>query len=398
MGQTGFGVYLHIPFCRAKCVYCDFFSVPAATAPVPDYLRALEREMELAARILDLADRRVFSVYLGGGTPTILTAAWLAGLLQKVAGVFSLDPECEITVEANPGTVDEDKLKTLRGAGVTRLSLGVQSLEPALLARIGRTHDREEVEAVITTARRVGFTVSLDLIYGLPGQSLDGWRRTLQEVIALAPDHISAYGLKVEPGTPLARDLDRGLLELPSDDEQADMYEEAVRLLAAAGYARYEISNFARPGQESRHNHNYWENGDYLGLGAGAHSRLDHRRWLNRPDLTEYMGRIAAGELPAAELEYISREQEMAETMFLGLRLAEGVSLPVFARRFGVPAETVFAGAIAKHTATGLLLRDGDRLRLSSRGFLLANEVFLDFLEPELPSSTGSGVCRGSAS
>jgi len=351
---------------------------------VQGYLQALAGETVLAGRTPDLDDSFVSSIYIGGGTPTVLTGDQLDGVLAAVGREFSSIEGCEVTVEANPGTVDRGKLKAIKAAGANRLSLGVQSLEAGVLKRIGRKHGPEEVYQAFDLAREIGFAVNLDLIFALPGQTPDGWRETIRNAAAMGPEHISTYGLKVETGTPLARMIEQGVMNPCLEDEEAAMYEDTVAMLTACGYIHYEISNFARPGHKSKHNCHYWENGEYIGLGAGAHSHLNHRRWANCTDLVSYMEMVNRGELPVAEVEHVSLDQEMAETMFLGLRLIEGINMAAFERRFGVPVDGAFGRAIARHKATGLLTVDDGRLKLSPRGLLLANEVFVDFLAPEI--------------
>jgi len=375
------GLYIHVPFCISKCRYCDFVSYPFDSGAVRKYLTALEREMKLYGRILDAAGEQVATVYVGGGTPTCLSAGDLEAVLNAGRRFFRFLPDAEITVEANPGTVDADKLTVLRAAGVNRLSLGVQACQEDLLRRLGRIHDfRQAVEAV-HLARRAGFgNLSLDLIFGIPGQTAERWRACLERVLELAPEHISAYGLQIEEDTPLGRAVKAGA-ETPCDEEaELVMFRETIAVLTASGYEHYEISNFARPGFQCRHNLRYWRNEEYLGLGPAAHSYRHGRRYNNVEKIDAYADRLAAGEPPVDAAERPPLRTAMGETVFLGLRLIGGLSLEDFAARFGKRAEEVFAPQIGRLTALGLLeIKDG-RLRLTSRGLPVANRVFVEFV------------------
>jgi len=400
----GVGFYLHIPFCRKKCAYCDFCSFAGRESLHEPYLAALEREMEACAP--GIPGR---TLYVGGGTPTTLPVDALAGLVQKARQRLSLSPNAEVTVEANPGTVDGASLVRLRQAGVNRLSLGVQSLNDRLLSLLGRIHSAAEAKRVVRDARAAGYThLSLDLMFGLPQQSLDDWQESVERVLAWQPEHLSFYALTVEPGTPLAAQIEGGALLDPDEDLAADMYEWAEERLDRAGYLHYEISNWARPGCESRHNLIYWHNEPYLGLGAGAHSWYAGWRWANVGDPADYVARLSdrlsssppwnrlrclasavgggvRGGPAAVEAHEIDRKTEMSETMMMGLRLLqEGVSDARFRQRFGVSIEDVYHDEIEAAIAEGLLERatpDGQmRLRLTRRGHLLGNRVFVRFV------------------
>ena len=383
------GIYLHIPFCLRKCTYCDFASYPGLSHLHADYVAALDRE--LARRADRWAEVSFDTVYVGGGTPTVLAASQLVQLLEGLRSRLSMAPAPEITVEANPGTVNLDGLLTLRAAGVTRLSLGVQSLDDGELALLGRIHDAGGALAACELARRAGFdNLNLDLIYGLPGQPVIRWRETLERAIALAPEHLSLYGLTLEEGTPLARRVARGGLPAPDEDAAADMYELAESLLDAAGYVHYEISNWARgapgegpldiPALACRHNLKYWRNQRYLGLGAAAHSYDGRKRAANVADPVQYLARALRGGDLCEQSEEMSREQEMGETMMLGLRLLAGVIWDAFSQRFGVGLREVYGREVDELTELGLLEIDAQGLRLSPRGRLLGNRVFAAFL------------------
>lgn len=374
-------LYAHFPYCLAKCRYCDFYSVPVGSQDTRGFFLALRRELILYAQKLPADQRRLHSLYLGGGTPTCLPAAELAGFLADCRRLFDWLPGAEVTIEANPGTVDPPKLEQLLAAGVNRLSLGVQAFNDRLLRRLGRVHTAAEAAAACQLAKRAGLdNVNLDLMYGLPGQTVADWTATLEQAVALEPSHISAYSLKVEPGTPFGELADRGELVLPGEDEEAAMYEQVIGQMAANGFIHYEISNFARPGRESRHNLTYWLNQEYLGLGPAAHSYLDRTRQSNVADIQLYRQDLDAGRLPVCEREVITPELERAETMFLGLRLLKGVSRSGWRQRFGVTVEEAYPGVVERLVEQGLLSSRGDRIALTRRGLFLANQVFAEFL------------------
>jgi oxygen-independent coproporphyrinogen-3 oxidase len=321
-------------------------------------------------------------VFLGGGTPTVLPPALLGQILDQCRASFHLAPNAEITSEANPGTADAATFAALRGMGVNRLSMGVQSLDDAELKWLGRIHGAAEAVAAYDAARRTGFdNINLDFIFGLPGQAADTWAQTLDRAISLAPDHISLYSLTVEHGTPLYDAVRRGVQAPPDDDAAADFYLLAADRLAAAGYEQYEISNWARPGRACRHNLVYWRHEPYLGFGPGAHSFDGTRRWWNVKPVPQYIQRLAAGESPERGAELIDTRLAMGEFMMLGLRLvAEGVADARFQARFGAALDDVFAAEIAALVARGWLERRPDRVRLTPEGRLLGNQVFAQFL------------------
>lgn len=374
------GLYLHVPFCRAKCTYCDFNSYAGLEALHACYAGALVHEIEQAG------PATLETIYMGGGTPSVLPLSMLAQILAAVSRAFAVQPAAEITLEANPGTVDRPLLSQFRELGVNRLSLGVQSLDPGELCLLGRIHSAQDAIDAFQVARRAGFdNISLDLIYGLPGQSLATWQSNLEQALALEPDHLSLYALSVEPGTPLARTIDDGALAVPDPDRAADFYEAAREQLQAAGFVHYEISNWARDAQHvCRHNLIYWRNRPYLGLGAGAHSWAGGRRWSNVASPQEYVERSHSGRSLVDSQETISPALEMAETMMMGLRLVqEGVAFERFRKRFGLSLRDRYAAQLADLQAWGLIEIDGERVRLSRRGQLLGNQVFLQFLPDE---------------
>lgn len=372
-----FGVYIHVPFCRVRCGYCDFNTYTSEElrgARRTDYADQAAVEIGFAARVLDealLPSRPASTVFFGGGTPTLLPASDLARMLAAVAGSWGLEPGAEITTEANPDSVDAAYLRSLAEAGFKRVSFGMQSAVPHVLASLERTHDPARIPLVVQWARDAGLAVSLDLIYGAPGESLDDWRASLEQAIAQAPDHLSAYALIVEDGTKLAAQIRRGEVAAPDDDLQADMYELADGMLSAAGYDWYEVSNWARrPEQASRHNLAYWEGQDWWGVGPGAHSHVGGVRWWNVKHPAAYAERIAVGASPAAAREVLDDRTRHLEAVLLGTRIRSG--LPV--SELPASSRIAVAGLIADGLVNGAAALEG-RVELTLRGRLLADAV-----------------------
>ena len=383
------GFYIHIPFCQAKCIYCDFNSYAGCQPLFAPYLEAVHREMaDIGSSIADLPLPETRTLYIGGGTPTLLPTSDLVALIHQAQHTFNLHAGAEMTIEANPGTVDAASLHILYTAGINRLSIGIQSFDDALLHTLGRIHTAQQAIQAVHAARTAGLkNLNLDLMFGLPGQTLGIWRESMEQAIGLSPQHLSLYALTVEPGTPLADRIASGKIPLPDDDLAADMYEWAEEFLDQEGYIHYEISNWSRPGYECQHNLVYWRNDPYLGIGAGAHSWsravncTAGERWANLASPAEYIAALAQGLLPVKERECIDLRLEMAETMMMGLRLLqEGVSRSRFEARFGAPMERFYAAEIAELQEQGLLELTGDRIRLTKRGHLLGNQVFAQFL------------------
>jgi len=363
------GLYVHIPFCLTRCGYCDFNTYAGLDQLSNRYVEALQREAELWAP--EWQDATFVSLFLGGGTPTTLKHDSLVNLLRGLRSTFSLEPDAEITSEANPDTVDEPYLARIRRGGVTRLSMGVQSFDPNVLGALERIHSPDSARRAFSAARRAGFEdVNLDLIYGANGESIESWKRTLEEAIALTPEHLSCYALTIEPATPLGRKVAAGLTPAPDADLQADMYELACEVLAMAGYEHYEVSNWAKPGHRCRHNLGYWEGRPYLGLGAGAHSYRDGRRWWNVRSPQQYLAMVSAGERPIGGDELLSEGERRTERLLLGLRTAEGIPVDW--------VEDVRADGFVAH---GLAERRDGRLALTDRGLLLANELVTELVE-----------------
>ncbi len=372
------GLYVHIPFCEKKCGYCDFNAYSGyREASKARYVDALCREIERRA-----TGRTFATVFFGGGTPTQLPAVALVRILETVRAVATLTPDAEISLEANPGDATAAMLTTLRAAGFTRLSFGVQTFDDSLLKTIDRLHSGAQARDAVLLAQDCGFeNLSLDLMFGLPRQTLPDWERALDIALALPIPHLSLYGLIVEEGTAFFARQERGRLPLPSEEVEAAMFARALEKTRAAGLRRYEISNYARPGFESRHNRIYWRNEPYLGVGAGAASYLDGVRGVNERLPSRYSERALADEDPTASTEHLTPEETLGETVMLGLRLAEGVDLMAFARRFGVRCEERFAAEIARLTDAGLLEIQENRMRLTEpRGLFLASEAMMAFV------------------
>ena len=381
------GLYVHVPFCERICPYCDFAVVRTRRLEPKlenAYVDALLQE--LGARQGLFAQRRLETVYLGGGTPSLLQPESVARILVAARAAFAESPSQEVTLEVNPSTLERARLPGFRAAGVNRLSVGVQSFNDLVLRRLGRAHRAPEARATLRFARDAGFlNLSLDLIFGAPGQREDDFARDLDEAIDFAPQHVSAYGLTIEPGTPFSLAARRGQLRLADDDSVASMMELAAARLGAVGLAPYEISSFARPGFESRHNRRYWERRPVLGIGVGAWSSEPPTaaapfgaRSANVRELPEYLRRIARGELPAtAAPEVLDERTARGEAMFLALRTVSGLDAARFAVEFGAPPRRFFAGAIDACTKAGLLAElSGGDLRLTARGRLLSDSVF----------------------
>ncbi len=368
-------LYVHLPFCVRKCRYCDFNSGPAAEPLRAEYLTALRRELSVRARDLS-ASARVDTIFFGGGTPTIYPAGDLARLLGLVTDLFRVSPAAEISIEANPETLTPGKLRRLRSGGFNRLSIGAQSFDDRELAMLGRGHCAADTVRASSWARQAGFDdLSLDLIYALPGQRLADWQRTLDRALRLGPDHLSAYGLSIEEGTPLAADVAAGRLSPVSEDQHLAMREATGAACASVGMRRYEISNYALAGRTCRHNMVYWRNGEYLGVGAGAVSYLDGARVRNEPDPTHYTELALAGEDLASFSERMDPAGTLAETVMLGLRLTDGLELATLEGRFGADAVREMLARARMLIDAGLLREGRGRLRLTAAGQPLHGEV-----------------------
>jgi putative oxygen-independent coproporphyrinogen III oxidase len=376
---SAIGLYVHVPFCEAKCTYCHFAIDPRR--PGEDrqerYVRAVLAEMECAER------RSADTLYFGGGTPSLVTPARLARLAQAARERFHLPRGAEITVEANPRDLDAAGYRQLLDFGVNRLSLGVQSLEDGVLKEMGRHHSAADARSAVDDARRAGFeNLNLDLILGWPGETRERWTRQIEGLLALEPDHVSLYVLEVEGRTALAHGHSHGLVVLPEDDLVADLYQETVARLAKRGLERYEISNFARSGFESRHNGKYWDDAPFVGIGMAAHSYCDGRRWWNHDRFASYCRAVeeGGGRAASAGERLLASRDRAAEALFTGLRRSEGVDLAAYRRRYELDPLAAWREGLDAARAAGLVVVEAGRLRLTDRGLLLSNEVFQAFV------------------
>lgn len=380
------GVYVHLPFCPYICPYCDFAKWPHKRSAASRYLAALHAEISMAPRRAHQGETEYTSVFLGGGTPNTYAASDIVELLGRLREAFPGPHDRETTIEVNPelvphGDAAVETLRTYRHAGVNRLSIGVQSFEPQEIRTLGRRHEPQDVERVVHAARRAGIeSVSLDLIFAVPGQTAQTWRRSLQTAVALGVDHISTYGLTVEPGTRYEQWREREPSAFLDDAREAELYEIAMDDLERAGFEQYEISNFAKPGHRSAHNANYWENGEYVGLGVGAASYRSGVRSVHTRDLETYVGAATAGEPVPQESEELEGSRRAGEAVMLALRTAQGVGLESFKERYGLDFLHFYAPVVERYREMGLLETDATHARLTRRGRLLANDVCAAFV------------------
>ena len=376
-------LYLHIPFCVKKCNYCDFLSAPAREETRAAYVDALLEEIR---GFDEPEDYEVVTVFFGGGTPSILPGQAIFRIMEALREKFSFRKGAEITLEANPGTVDKEKLSFYKKAGINRLSFGLQSADAEELKKLGRIHTWEKFLESFQLAREAGFSnINVDLMSALPGQTKESWEKTLRQVLALQPEHISAYSLIIEEGTPFyqlyekdveRRDAGEEPELIPSEEEERAMYEATGRILKEQGYLHYEISNYAKPGRECCHNLGYWQRRDYLGFGLGASTLLNPVRYKNTEDLEAYLG----GDFSKKEFFVLTKDNQIEETMFLGLRVLEGVSKEQFREQFSCELRVVYRKELEKLEKEGLLEEEGDFVRLTSRGIDLSNPVLAEFL------------------
>ncbi|WP_239254000.1 radical SAM family heme chaperone HemW [Listeria ilorinensis] len=372
-------VYIHIPFCEHICYYCDFNKVFLEGQPVDRYVDLLIREMELTAATQEFAPTE--TVFVGGGTPTTLNEQQLTRLCEAVHRLFPLTDDVEFTFEANPGDLSLEKIRTLKAMGVNRISMGVQSFNNELLKQIGRIHTTEDVYQSIRNLDHIGFeNVSIDLIFSLPNQTEDDFKDTLQKALALDLPHYSAYSLIIEPKTIFYNLMQKGQLILPGQDAEANMYDHLMTEMEKSGKLQYEISNFAAPGYQSRHNLVYWSNEHYFGFGAGAHGYLEDTRYSNYGPLKMYMAPLEENRLPVFQTKPLTLKEEMEEEIFLGLRKVAGVSKDRFLEKFGKPMDQVFEEAIQYTAEQGWLLNQNESIALTRAGRFLGNHVFREFL------------------
>lgn len=380
-------LYIHIPFCIKKCLYCDFLSFASDDTTKRAYVNALLFEIEKKVPLY--RDKLIDTIFIGGGTPTSLPADYISYIMEKIFASFNINPDAEITIECNPGSMGENPfayLLTLHKAGINRLSIGLQSTHDDLLQTLGRIHSYEDFTKTFKYARLAGFNnINIDLISAIPGQSVEQYDKTLREICALEPDHISAYSLIIEEGTPFydlyhfdeeARDAGKETAFLPSEDDDRKMYELTSEILAEHGYYRYEISNYAKTGSACLHNIGYWTGVDYLGLGLGASSLINGTRFTNTEDIASYN----RGDFGQYNVATLSKEDMMGEFMYLGLRLTMGISKKIFANRFGCEIDEVWPGVVDRLVELELLTVNDDNIRLTKKGLSLSNQVFVEFV------------------
>lgn len=380
-------LYVHIPFCVQKCLYCDFLSMPVDETVHRHYVNQLIKEIEQKAEAY--RDYRVTSVFLGGGTPSILEGTQTAEIMEALQKNFAVETEAEITMECNPGTLNQEKLSIYKKAGINRVSIGLQSANNRELRSLGRIHTFEEFLQNYDLVRKTGFeNVNIDLMSALPGQKVSDWEHTLKEVLKLKPEHISAYSLIIEEGTPFYQKYEEDELRrekgevpvfLPSEEAEREMYFLTKQMLLDKGYERYEISNYAKKGKECRHNIGYWIRKNYLGLGLGSASLVENVRFSNTSDLKEYL----TGKFEPEKREILSRKEQMEEFAFLGLRMMSGISRKEFVKVFGVEIEAVFGEVIKKMTVNGLLQQESEKVFLTEEGISVSNYVMSEFLLEE---------------
>jgi putative oxygen-independent coproporphyrinogen III oxidase len=387
MANDSFSLYVHIPYCISKCPYCDFNSHVVAEIPEGAYIEALLHELDRYAASEDWRGRTLQSIFFGGGTPSTFQPQSIRRILETVSGRFTIASNCEVTLEANPGTVDRENFTGYRACGVNRISVGIQSFQPRLLKFLGRVHSADDARRALQVVTEAGFdNFSLDLIYANPGQTLSELESDLEMALSFQSPHLSAYNLTFEEGTPFHHALRGGKLIPLTEDEEIAMAESIEQRLSSAGLQRYEISNYARPGFHSRHNLNYWNGGDYLGVGAGAHSHkrtaddgIYGHRWWNERNPVRYMSEIEASGNAVTEREETDLRKATGEFMFSGLRLIDGICLDSFAARFGKPAVELYP-KILDWVSEGFMEMEGHRLRLTRRGLLVANSIFVHFV------------------
>jgi oxygen-independent coproporphyrinogen-3 oxidase len=373
------GIYIHIPFCRSRCSYCDFATGIYERPLAERYVEALVKEIEAWDEV---SPRPVNTIYFGGGTPSLLSPAQVGAILETVYARFEVESGAEVTMEMNPGTVTPEIVAAFRQLGINRASFGAQTFDDRELARLGRSHTTEDTTNTFKLLRDAGFeNVSFDLIAGLPGQTVSGWRYNLDRALALRPEHLSFYLLEVHEGTPLAEHIRKGIQPRPDDELAAEMYELMLGRANAAGYEHYEISNLCLPGNESRHNTKYWIGAPYYGFGCSAHS-FDgkDRRWSNERDVARYVELVEQAQDPIVEQVKLTPDEVRAEAVFLGMRMMRGVSVEQYQRTFGVDLRTEHKSDLERFRNAGLIEFDGDLLRLTSSGALLSNEVFAVFV------------------
>lgn len=380
--MAALGLYIHVPFCRRICHYCNFNRTLLDGPLKARYVEAVRAHIDrVASSITEPAPRAADTIYFGGGTPSLLTPADIASIIDSCRRGFTVAADAEITMEVNPETASPEALSGFRAAGVNRLSIGVQSFRDDELVRLGRIHDQASARRAVIEARTAGFdNVSIDLMMWLPGQRLADWRQSIEGLVSIAPDHASLYMLELSPNSPLRDQMARAQLSQAPDDDAADMYELAMEMVGAAGLAQYEISNVARPGSESRHNLKYWMDGEWFGFGPGAHSTVGGVRWKAVSATEQFVSAIEAGSDVQTDRRVLSPEDRWQEALITGLRLVEGVGVDDLLRKYGLDLWARYGDHLQPSFEAGLLRHEKGRLRLSRRGMLMANEVLAVFI------------------
>lgn len=375
------GLYLHLPFCISKCPYCDFNSYQLKEDnQISSYISALYQEITTYSKKLKKSN--IKTIYLGGGTPTILSGVQIYNILEFCKNKFTIDKDAEITIEANPGTLDGEKIKLLIESGINRLSLGAQSFNNLFLKKLGRIHNTQDIIDSYYLAREKGFSnINIDIMFALPEQTTEDLQVTLKKAVSLKPDHLSLYNLTIKPGTEYYEKHKRGKLKLPNEDEEFDMYNWAINFLEESGFEHYEIANFARPYKRSMHNLIYWQNKPYLGIGAGAYSFIKGYRYMNYENPERYTKEIMSGKLPVDNGEKLSLRKRMIETIILGLRTKDGVGYKKFKTRFGINLNDIFFKQVNKLVNLALLEKSDCKIKLTKKGIFLANTVFREFVD-----------------
>jgi len=374
-----FGLYIHIPFCKSKCLYCDFNSYAGREMLIEPYFNALMKEIEIYAGSLEGC--LIKTVFIGGGTPSFVDASYISDLLNACRRNFNLQKDAEISIEANPGTLSRKKLELYMKAGINRLSIGLQAWQNKILKSIGRIHTIEEFLTNFRQARDEGFkNINIDLIFGLPGQTMTDWKETVDGVAGLNPEHVSCYSLKIEEGTPFGEMLERGEISQAEDELDREMYYYVKEKLTNKGMKHYEISNFAYPGFECKHNLIYWKAEEYIGIGAGSHSYINGERYNNVYDICSYIKEVKNDRIPLENIERIDMQDRLSEFVILGLRLTEGISTLEFREKFGCDISDVYGRQLTELTERGLIEQSGSNIMLTSKGLDLANQVFVEFV------------------
>jgi putative oxygen-independent coproporphyrinogen III oxidase len=378
--MTSAGIYIHIPFCKSRCSYCDFATGLYNADLAERYVAALEIDIQTTRK--EDFSRTVDTIYFGGGTPSMLSASQIERLLEAVHQRFQIESAAEITMEINPGSVTKSTLGEFRRAGINRASFGAQTFDDAELARLGRSHTSTDTLKTFDALRDSGFdNISFDLIAGLPGQTMERWQSNVERSLGLKPEHLSFYLLEVHSGTPLAQHIERGIQPKPDDDLAGEMYEWMLESASVSGYEHYEISNLCLPGFESRHNSKYWTGAAYYGFGCSAHSFDGHDcRWSNERDVNSYVQLVESGRTPIVEEQLLSQNDRKAEAIFLGLRLMSGVDTREYQRNFGIDIREEHQDDFKRFQEAGLIEFDGDLIRLTRAGALMSNEVFARFV------------------